>query len=97
MQKHNAHQCSASSLQQQQYQNANLLLMSSGNYDGLDITSFAQILIQTDDNKYRFATMQDFYSEKLINLNNFSIFSIILFLVSSYYNIHNLVDATKLL
>mgnify|MGYP006267027923 CR=1 FL=1 len=29
-------------LHQQQYQNANLLLMSSGNYDGLDITSFAQ-------------------------------------------------------
>jgi UDP-N-acetylmuramate: L-alanyl-gamma-D-glutamyl-meso-diaminopimelate ligase len=33
-------------LTQQSYKNANLLLMSSGNYDGLDISSFAGQIIQ---------------------------------------------------
>lgn len=32
-------------LQQQQYQNANLVLMSSGNYDGLDMAAFAQQVV----------------------------------------------------
>lgn len=31
-------------LQQQDFNNANLLLMSSGNYDGLDITTFANVI-----------------------------------------------------
>jgi UDP-N-acetylmuramate: L-alanyl-gamma-D-glutamyl-meso-diaminopimelate ligase len=33
-------------LSQQDYKNANLLLMSSGNYDGLDVTTFAKQITQ---------------------------------------------------
>ncbi len=35
-------------LQNQDYKNANLLLMSSGNYDGLDIITFANNLVNSE-------------------------------------------------
>ena len=39
-------------LNEQDYDNANLLLMSSGNYDGLDIVKFAEEQIKYTSRNY---------------------------------------------